>query len=278
MDIQITRKAPLKVIAALTVFTLASPVSAIIGGNRPRGMEQFPSIVALAISFDGQMRPNGGCTGVKIAEYAFLTARHCVLLQGLQVRALGYAHTLSVAVGDYKWLTPRLVRPSETTDLAVVVVKEATPEVSTAALRFQPLGNNTLVATAGYGIATTEEFQDCLGSLGDSSKKPGTGREKALLKYIKTNLVTKVPADLQVFHYALFDGQKARGEATKATMGDSGGPSYWIDPREPEGPFNQVVGISSLVFAGRGGSSFQESLVVRIDQSEIWLREVMKEL
>lgn len=241
-----------------------------IGGDQATS-ENFPATVYIP-----------GCTAVKVADTMFMTAAHCVVDDNLMMLEDDYAagatlkikhgallgdaanHPVTVANTYIHPSYAQAVNASEgkglsanqftkVVDLAVISVKEATPSIATATVRYATLTNASTVAVGGYGCEN-DPFSDptIMVAEGDNDDD---GLKQRRLMWASTK-VTNIDGTVVEFP----KGQ-LRDKQISFCDGDSGGPVYLDsrkDKKNTKTIFKTLVGINAF-------RSFNKNNFTRLD-------------
>ncbi|MBI4405850.1 MAG: S1 family peptidase [Deltaproteobacteria bacterium] len=243
---------------------------AIIGGFRG-ALKQFPASVAFGV------KTNKGigtfCSGSKIDDFIYLTARHCRIGD---YRTVHIAHAEEVDSDSFDAFTVEKVNPHPSIDIALVKIGESSPRVSQAYVSSSALASNTLIVAAGFGIYRAELFRKAVDKKHD--KINDVSIESPVRTYLKGVMMNVVIPDAKS-PFVYFNDRKGGGDPAKAAFGDSGGGVFLARNVPREGPFTELVGVISLVTtASNEYYTAQQSFFVRLDRVSDWLRDSLNQL
>lgn len=240
----------------------AVPADALLIGGRTASADDFPATVRLTFSF-------GACGAAKIGERRFLTAAHCVTVgevvagSGILLRPPGRSESIPVTVvaeqhtdwneGAEEYADALELSSKMGLDLAVLDLREDTPEIAIATVDNTPLAVGEQVVVSGAGCVSDA-----------NSPLPSQGAQRGELRF------GVVPVETIAMYHHYLARHEADGREARVCAGDSGTPVY---RRSADGRHVTIVGVSSFKAPSMGVWSAVVRLDDRLPASSLaWLR------
>jgi secreted trypsin-like serine protease len=228
------------------------------------------------------------CTASKIGKRAFITAAHCVIddseilkhvyRKGTQMRvqthySVSYTVTINETYTHQSYVKGRKeikkaklsswIANLETYDVAIITVKEETPQIPIAAIARDELRSGERIIIGGYG--SEEGRNGPTNRSGRYQFHRSVAHEISTMSIYTTGLLKSSERDQFVF---ATKGKAIDKEAASLAPGDSGGPVY----READGT---LVGINSSATYFYMDNFSSTNIHVRLDTIREWIEDII---